>query len=117
MNILDNLNDLMQNVIKELNDNMREQKTNNKYLNNTELELAEKLDAIEIFAIDRIEGNIAVLENRQTGKNENIDIKNLPEKIKEGNILRKINGKYFIDNEKMKEIQERIEKKTKDIWK
>ena len=37
-----------------------------------EVELAQKLDAIEEYTIDRFEENMAVIEDRKTGKMKNI---------------------------------------------
>ena len=48
----------------------------------------------EIFVIDRIENNIAVCENRSTGKMTEIEISKLPKDIKEGSVLKYENGEY-----------------------
>ena len=83
-------------------------------INIEEIELAQKLDAVEEFIIDRIEEDMVVLEDNKNRKMINIQKKELPEDIKEGNIIKKINGKYFIDeNETLKrekEIFERFKK-------
>ena len=67
----------------------------------------------EIFVIDRIENNIAVCENRSTGKMTEIEISKLPKDIKEGAVL---NGEYKIDIEEQKNIEERIKEKMRNIW-
>ena len=66
------------------------------------------------FIIDRIENNIAIceLENK---KFININIKELPQNIKEGSILYKKNGKYFIENKKEISRKSQISKKFKDL--
>ena len=79
-------------------------------------QIEERLEKMEeVLVVDRIEGDIAVCENRKTGKMQNINIKDLPENIEEGNILRWQNGKYEIDTSQ--EINDRIEQKMKDVWK
>ena len=81
-----------------------------------EMELAQKLNAIEEYTVDRFEGNVAVLEDRNTGKIINEDINRLPKEIKEGTIVSKINGKYFVDEKLNKDIENRISKKMDDLW-
>ena len=70
----------------------------------------------ELYTIDRFEGEFAVCENRETGEMINIKKENLPEKIKEGSILKLKNGKYFLDEEKEQEISDRIKQKMDDLW-
>ena len=41
-------------------------------IENEEIELAQKLDAIEEYTIDRFEEDMVVIENRKTGKMKNI---------------------------------------------
>lgn len=66
------------------------------------------------YIVDRIEDNIAVLENQDTKEIINIDISLLPRKIKEGNILIYKNNSYYIDKEaeikRRKEILEKFQK-------
>ena len=79
-------------------------------------QVAERLERMEeVLVVDKIEGDIAVCENRKTGKMQNIYIAELPKSIQEGNVLRWQNGKYEIDTSK--EIENRIEQKMKDVWK
>ena len=79
-------------------------------------ELSERLEKMEeTLIVDRIEGNIAVCENRKTGKMKNISISDLPEDIKEGSILKWENGAYKIYTSN--DIEKRIEEKMKDAWK
>lgn len=90
--------------------------TESNFVENFIKELGEKLLKMqETLVVDRIEGNIAVCENRDTGKMQDILIENLPKGVKEGTILKYKNGKYEID--KSNEIEDRIEKKMKDVWK
>ncbi|MCI9246047.1 MAG: DUF3006 domain-containing protein [Clostridia bacterium] len=79
-------------------------------------QIAERLEKMEeVLVVDRIEGDIAVCENRKTKEIQNIPITNLPKDIEEGSILKWKDGKYEIDTSK--EIENRIEQKMKDVWK
>ena len=55
-----------------------------------------------IYIVDRIENNIAVLENKETNEIINIDISILPTNLKEGNVLRYENNTYILDKKKKK---------------
>lgn len=81
-----------------------------------EIELAQKLDAIEEYTIDRFEENMVILEDRKTGKMKNIIKDKLPEGCKEGDILKCINGKYILDKEETKKVEKEIQDKYKDLW-
>ena len=85
-------------------------------INKEEIELAQKLDAIEEYIIDRFEENIAVLEERKTGKTKNIEKNIIPENCKEGDILKCINGKYFLDIEKTRKVENEIKEKYNNLW-
>ena len=91
-------------------------KLENVNISQEEIELAQKLDAIEEFSIDRFEGEIAVLQNRKNGSITEIEKNKLPEDIKEGDIVKKINGKYSLDAEKTVEESNRIKNKMNDLW-
>lgn len=117
MDIFENLGE----AIKETLENAVEKSkanvnTNGSNLSNDEVELAKKLDAIEEFTIDRFEGDFAVLEDRNTGKMLDVKKEDLPENVKEGDILDKINGKYTVNPEKTLETKERIKDKMKNLW-
>lgn len=80
-------------------------------------ELAERLKIMESkFVIDRFENGYAVCENRDTKEMHNIEIKDLPEGAKEGSVLKFENGKYVIDEEEQKIIEERIRQKMDNLW-
>lgn len=85
-------------------------------INQDEIQLAQKLDAVEEYAIDRFEENIAVLEDRKTGKMKNIKKEKLPENTKEGDIIKCINGKYFLDKEETEKVQKEIQDKYNNLW-
>ncbi len=114
MNLFNNLKKIINN---ENNISETEKITvNNEKISQNEIELAQKLDAIEIFTVDRIEDDIAVLEDRITEEIINVNINELPNEIKTGDIVKKINGKYFIDEEETKSVEKRIEDKMNDLW-
>lgn len=96
--------------------NENKETINNKITESPEEELAQKLDAIEIYTIDRFEENIAVLQNNNTKEIKNINIEELPEEIKEGTVLKCINGKYFLDKETEEQISKQIEEKMNRLW-
>lgn len=117
MNIFENLGEAIKETIENTIEKANEISINKaSNIKNEEVELAQKLDAIEEFSVDRFEGDIAVLENRKTGKIEEIEKSKLPNEIKEGDILQKINGKYNIDTIKTQEVKSNIKDKMKKIW-
>ena len=64
-----------------------------------------------IYIVDKIEANIAVLENKDTREIINVNISRLPSLIKEGSILKYDGSKYYIDNElEMKRRQDLLER-------
>ena len=63
----------------------------------------------EFYCVDRIEGNYVVIESLN-GRMIDIKIKDLPEEIKEGDCLKKIEGKWIIDNEEKQKRLNRIKK-------
>ena len=81
-----------------------------------EVELAQKLDAIEEYTIDRFEENMAVIEDRKTGKIKNISKEKLPIQSKEGDIIKCINRKYFLDIEETEKIEKDIQEKYNNLW-
>ena len=117
MDIFENLGEAiketLENAVEKSKTNIN---TNGSNLSNDEVELAKKLDAIEEFTIDRFEGDIAVLEDRNTGKMVDVKKEDLPQDVKEGDILDKINGKYTVNEEKTLETKERIKDKMKRLW-
>lgn len=117
LNLFENLGEAIKETIENTIEKANEININKaSNIKNEEIELAQKLDAIEEFSVDRFEGDIAVLENRKTGKIEEIEKSKLPNEIKEGDILQKINGKYNIDTIKTQEVKSNIKDKMKKIW-
>lgn len=87
-------------------------------VNQFQRELTNKLEEMENkFTVDRFEGDIAVLENRDTGEMININKNELPQDAKEGSILKLNNKKYEIDMEEQKEVEKRIKDKMNKLWK
>lgn len=68
----------------------------------------------EKFAVDRIEGNIAILENLNTKEIKLVDINFLPN-IKEKDILVYRDNSFFIDEEEKKKREKMIEEKLERI--
>lgn len=68
------------------------------------------------WVIDRFEENFAICENRENKEIRIINLLELPENIKEGNVLKLKNNKYEIDLEEEKRIEDRILQKMKNIW-
>ncbi len=73
-----------------------------------------------IYIVDRIEDNIAVLENKETKEIIDVSISILPANLKEGNVLKYENNTYTIDKEEEENrrntIISKFEKlKNKDI--
>ena len=81
-----------------------------------EMELAQKLNAIEEYSVDRFEGEYAVLENRKTNEIKNVKKDVLPQNIKEGSILQYVNGKYTYNEELTKEETNRIQDRMNKLW-
>ena len=81
-----------------------------------EVELAQKLDAIEEYTIDRFEENMAVIEDRKTGKMKNISKEKLPIQSKEGDIIKCINVKYFLDIEETEKIEKDMQEEYNNLW-
>lgn len=56
------------------------------------------------YCVDRIEGEIAILENLTTNEIIEVSMEHLPENVKETNILNLIDGIYTLD---LKEEEQR----------
>lgn len=112
------LEDLKNEIEENLENNIKNNNINikNSEISEEEIELAKKLNAIEEFTIDRFEENVAVLENRKTQEIINLKKEELPEGVKTGDILKKINGKFLLDNAETKNVENRIEQKMNRLW-
>ena len=113
LKLFENLNDR---INKTLEKAKKEKSIKPSNIYEDELNLAKKLDAIEEYTIERFEENIVVLENRENQKMINVGRDKIPEGVKEGDIVRVINGKILKDEKKTEEVSERIKNKMDDLW-
>ena len=67
------------------------------------------------YAVDKIEENIAELENLETGEHLYINVKKLPAKVKEQDVLVYISKKYILDNKEKEERKKKINKKFEQL--
>ena len=87
------------------------------FIEDFQRELTNKLDEMETkFTVDRFEGNLAILENRETGEMVSINKEELPSNAKEGTILKLENNKYELDLEEQNKVEERIKNKMNKLW-
>jgi hypothetical protein len=110
---IEKLGEAVEKTIENNKINIKGQRNN---IAKEEIELANKLNAIEEFTIDRFEENTVVLENRRNQEIINVNKEELPNNIKEGDIIKKVNGKYFIDIEETQNVEKRIKDKMDDLW-
>lgn len=68
------------------------------------------------YIIDRIEGDFAVCENSLDGKMHDILLADLPEGVKEGDIIKSENGVFIIDYEEKEKRENDIRDKIKNAW-
>lgn len=61
------------------------------------------------YCIDRIEDNIAVLENLETQEMIDVSLDELPEGIKDGTVLKYVNDKYELDLDEEEQRSNEIE--------
>ena len=78
--------------------------------------IKQKFQKEKILVIDRFEGNLAVCEDRETKEMINIEISNLPNNIKEGDIIKFKDNKYELHEELRNEIEDRINEKMKNLF-
>ena len=67
------------------------------------------------YAVDKIEGDIVVLENISTNNIKYVNLKTLPNNIKEGTILKYYNKEYIIDIEEKNIREKRIKDKLERL--
>lgn len=68
-----------------------------------------------MFTVEKIEDNMVVLEDRNKNTFFNIEKNNLPNNIKEGDILDLEEGKYIINEYSTKKIKEDIRNKFNSL--
>ena len=69
------------------------------------------------YSVDRIENDIAILEDITTKEKIEINVNYLPKKIKEGTILEKKDDSFIIDEEEENIIRKRIMEKFNKLKK
>lgn len=117
LDFLENLGQAIEKTLSKENESkVKTENIENENITQEEIELAKKLDAIEEFTIDRFEGDIAVLEDRKNGKMLDVNKSEIPNTAVEGDVLKRINGKYIIDKNETQEISDRIKDKMDDLW-
>ena len=69
------------------------------------------------YSVDRIENDIAILEDITTKEKIEINVNYLPKKIKEGTILEKKDDSFIIDEDEENIIRKRIMEKFNKLKK
>ncbi len=69
------------------------------------------------YTLDRIEGEMAVLENRKSKEMIEIPYVELPTSVKEGDILDKRGRKFFLNTEKTKEVENKVQEQFNQLKK
>lgn len=81
-------------------------------------EIENKIEELsQCYVVDRIEDNIVICEERNSGEIMQIDKKDLLIEVAEGDVLRKRNGVYEKDEDMEQIIKKRIERKMQKLWK
>lgn len=105
--------DLLNSIQEKITDIKKEIEQNN---TREETQITTKLNSTEEYAIDRIEGDNVVLENRKTNEIKNVKKDMLPKNIKEGSIVQYINGQYIYNQELTQKAREEIKEKMDKLW-
>ncbi|MDU5111306.1 MAG: DUF3006 domain-containing protein [Clostridium sp.] len=67
------------------------------------------------YTVDRIEGSYAIIEDKEENI-INVEIINIKGNLKEGDVLYKKDGLYFIDEEETRKRSEEINNLLKGLW-
>lgn len=70
-----------------------------------------------LYSLDRKEGNIAILENRNTGEISSVSTEKLPNDAKDGDIFKLFNDEFIFSEKDYKEVYEEIDTLRKDVTK
>lgn len=112
--------DINDNINKNENISRNENINQNESTNQNQQELTQEknytIQEQKVLVIDRFEENFAVCENRETLEIENIEIENLPQNVKEGDIIKFSNNVYEIDTESKEIIENRINEKLNNLF-
>ena len=68
----------------------------------------------DIWVVDRFEGEYVICENRNTKEKLEIQKEKLPKEIKEGSVLNYKEGKFSIDLEEEKKIEDKTKEESKE---
>lgn len=68
------------------------------------------------YVIDRFEDSIAVCQNLDDEKMQNIDISLIDGNVNEGDIITFENGRYYLNKAKTDERKKAIKKKFDSLW-
>lgn len=80
-------------------------------------QIIERLDKMEKeLVIDRFEEDIAICEDRKTGKKYEISKENIDKDLKEGDIIKEEKGRYIRANDIQETVEKRIEEKMNNLW-
>lgn len=112
--------DINDNINKNKNISQNENINQNESTNQNQQELTQEknytIQEQKVLVIDRFEESFAVCENRETLEIENIEIENLPQNVKEGDIIKFSNNVYEIDTESKEIIENRINEKLNNLF-
>ncbi len=68
------------------------------------------------YVIDRFEDSVAVCQNLDDEKMQNIDISLIDGNVNEGDIITFENGRYYLNKSKTDERKKTIKKKFDSLW-
>lgn len=88
----------------------------NNFINELSEFLENNIDG-DLFTVDKIENEVALLENRRTKKLINLSLALLPKNIKESDIIKYTDGKYILENNETEKAKERINNKFQSLLK
>lgn len=71
----------------------------------------------DLFAVDRIEDCIVILENRKTKEKKEVDRAMLPDSIKDASIVKFHNNSYILDVAEEQKVRQEILERFKKLRK
>ena len=72
---------------------------------------------MKYYTVDRLEENLAILENRENKEIIEIPLSFLPKGIKEGDILKLIENQFILDIEETNRVKTEIKNKFRNLLK
>ena len=70
-----------------------------------------------LFAVDRFEEKVVILENIKTKEKKEVNRELLPDNIKEGSIVKLINNNFILDNDEEQKRRQEILERFKNLRK